>query len=131
MESKIEPNYKNIAPLGQCNKCGMALLSTEGNRKVCPNCDTLAEQPSGLVNIIPDPGHEAFVKGNLPKVENDLIVLGNNPILSLPKVTFIEKNDIKGYLQEVSNLIEKIPMPNNMKSIKKLLKIKQLLTELV
>lgn len=48
-------------PNGYCPKCRYPLLNTAGRQKFCTNCDVKSE-PSGLVNDIKDPGHNAMVK---------------------------------------------------------------------
>jgi RNA polymerase subunit RPABC4/transcription elongation factor Spt4 len=62
--SDRDPNFKNIAPSGACQSCGMAKISRE-NQPICPNCDTKSKTRSGLRTTVQDPGEAMTADGNI------------------------------------------------------------------
>lgn len=118
------------APKGVCRVCNMVKIK-RGGETICPNCDTKSE-PSGLTNTFEDPGHAAMEKviasnmpNDLPKVKEITMM---NVLSHIPKLL---GQSMYNSLIFAFEAVEKIPMPNNMKSVKKLLKIKHLLNELM
>jgi len=136
-------SIKEELPKGVCNKCGMPRMTREG-QVICPNCDTLGGD-SKLLNDVKDPGEAGFKKVTNSKGFDEMLPLSmpfsnsisvtdfnniNTPIMN--QEVSLESQEVKklsGYnyiIQEINFM----PMPSNMKDIKKLLKIKQLLQEL-
>lgn len=142
-----EPHFREAVPQGFCKKGCLAPdnspmpLIKQGNDMICPQCQ-VSSPPSGLVNEFDDPGHDAMDKilktndpKQLPKVKEFKNIL--HPVTIMKEVVeeMEQKHGLKiqGYptYEVCLQYIQNLPMPDNMRDIRKILKIKQLLTELV
>lgn len=140
----IEEEY----PKGVCKVCYqkekvIRPLMTIGGKYQCPNCSSLNHEPSGLVNTIKDPGHEAFASGKIdsmvaehevipevPEAVNEVVVTAKNLNQLIKRANGSERrNDYAASLTAVYNILHSQPI-QSMSDAKILLKLKKKVLQL-
>lgn len=115
-------------PNGLCQKCGMFLLNTAGKQKTCVNCDIKSE-PSGVVNDLEDPGHEAMAKilgkqvASVPEVHSEIKAAKAGKPLA-PEVGGCVITGVEQALEYLRNYYAVLPI-GDMKGAKALLKLRK------
>jgi len=136
--SEREPHFKEVAPNGICEKgCtypdGSPVIKiSRENVKICPNCD-IPQGTSQHTNTIKDPGHDkmqSIIQSKNPKDLPEPEFIKHPGVIEVQKTYEKLANRPFTSLNDILISINSLPMPSDMKAIKKLLKVKQLLEEL-